>query len=135
MNMESLEYRVDELEYERLQLVKKKKEIEEEIIKIRGKLEEVWSMIDGYKEKNEYGYSKLEGGVRVLKLPVIGSQKGIDEALSGKVTAIDGEDLETVKKYRAQKHRDDSQMAATVMDGMNPSNKGDEDGWKLISGN
>jgi hypothetical protein len=131
MNLESLEYRVDELEYQKLIITKKIAQLEFEKDKIRGKLEEVWDMIDGYKEKNEYGYATLEGGVRVLKLPVIGSEKGIEEALSGKVVAGGGEDLETTRKHRKKKHRDDAQMAANVMDGMNPDVKGDEDGWKL----
>ena len=131
MNLESLEYRVDELEYQKLQIVKKIRQLEFEKDKIRGKLEEVWDMIDGYKEKNEYGYSTLEGDVRVLKLPVIGSEKGIAEALSGKVAAGGGEDLETTRKYRKKKHREDAIMAATVMDGMSPDTKGDEEGWKL----
>lgn len=120
MNMESLEYRVDELEYQKLQIVKKIKLLEEEKTKIRGKLEEVWAMIDGYKEKNEYGYHTLEGDVRVLQLPVIGSDKGINDALTGGLAASGGEDLETTKKYRAQRHREDAQMAATVMDGASP---------------
>lgn len=131
MKLESLEYRVDELEYQKLQIAKKISELEFEKNKIRGKLEEVWDMIDGYKEKNEYGYSTLVGDVKVLKLPVIGSDKGIADALSGKVEAGGGEDLEATRKYRKQMHREDAQLAATVMDGMSPDEKGDEEGWKL----
>jgi len=131
MKMESLEYRVDELEYQKLQISKKIKMLEYEKAKIRGKLEEVWDMIDGYKEANEYGHTTLEGGVKVLKLPVIGSDKGIQDALKGEVAAGGGEDLETAKRLRHIKHRADAQMAATVMDGMSPDTKGDEDGWKL----
>lgn len=131
MNMESLEYRVDELEYQKLQIVKKIKLLEREKERIQGKLEEVWDMIDGYKEKNEYGYHTLEGDVRVLKLPVIGSDAGIQEALTGELKAGGGENIEETKAFRRQKHRDDAQMAANVMDGMSPDTKGDEDGWKL----
>jgi hypothetical protein len=131
MNLESLEYRVDELEYQKLMITKKIRQLEFEKDKIRGKLEEVWDMIDGYKEKNEYGYSTLEGDVRVLKLPVIGSEKGIEEALSGKVAAGGGEDLETTRKYRKKKHREDAEMAANVMDGMNPEFSEEDEGWKL----
>jgi hypothetical protein len=131
MKMESLEYRLDELEYQKLQITKKIKELEIQRNKIRGKIEEIWDMIDGYKEKNEYGHTTLEGGVRVLKLPVIGSEKGIQEALKGELAAGGGEDEKTARKYRRDKQRDDAQMAANVMDGMSPKEKGDEDGWKL----
>ena len=126
MNMESLEYRVDDLEYQRLQVTKEIKLLEQKKERIRGKLEEVWAMIDGYKEKNEYGYSTLEGDVRVLKLPTIGSDLGIHEALKGELRAGEGESLKEVKAFRLQKHKDDAQMAVNVMDGMSP-----DDDWKL----
>ena len=129
MNMESLEYRVDDLEYQRLQITKEIKLLEQKKERIRGKLEEVWAMIDGYKEKNEYGYSTLEGDVRVLKLPTIGSDLGIEEALQGELRAGEGESLKEVKAFRLQKHKDDAQMAVNVMDGMSPET--DEDDWKL----
>jgi hypothetical protein len=131
MNLESLEYRVDELEYQKLQIAKQIRQLEFEKDKIRGKLEEVWDMIDGYKEKNEYGYSTLEGGVKVLKLPQIGSDKGIADALGGKVAAEGGYDLETTRKYRKQRHREDAQMAANVMDGMNPDTSEEDESWRL----
>ena len=108
-------------------ITKKIKLLEREKDKLRGKLEEVWDMIDGYKEKNEYGYSTLEGDVRVLKLPTIGSDLGIQEALDGELKAGGGESVKETKAFRRKKHRDDAQMAANVMDGMNP----DTDGWKL----
>ena len=131
MNLESLEYRVDELEYQKLMISKKIKQLEIERTKIRGKLEEIWDQIDGYKEENEYGRLTLEGGVKVLRLPVIWSEKGIQDALKGELAAGGGEDVETTRKYRRDKHRRDAQMAANVMDGMNPEEKGDEEGWKL----
>ena len=131
MNLESLEYRIDELEYQKLMISKKIKALEIERNKIRGKIEEIWEQIDGYKEENEYGRLTLDGGVKVLKLPVIGSEKGIQEALKGELKAGGGEDKETTRKYRRDKHRRDAQMAANVMDGMAPDEKGDEDAWKL----
>ena len=131
MKLETLEYRVDELEYERLQISKKIKELEMRKERISGKLEEIWDMIDGYKEGEGYGRTTLEGGVRVLKLPVIGSEKGIHDALKGELRAGGGEDEKTARAYRKKKQRDDCQMAVNVMDGMSPDKKGGEDDWKL----
>ena len=127
MNSDVIEWRIEELEHERLRLSKEIEKIETRRVEIRGGIAEMWKWLDTVKGAEGYGNTTFDGKAKVLKLPVFGTPAAIKEAIETRDTAIDGEDEELVKEIRTVKARERSQRAIDIMDGKSPFIESEED--------
>ena len=69
MNKESIEVRIDELTLRKRVTERKIRDLERQLERIEGRIEERWDEYNTHKDTGEYGHQGLEGGVRVLKVP------------------------------------------------------------------
>ena len=120
MDLESLEARIDELEFEKRKLRKKIEALKRTEDELRGRIKEIWEQIDSWKEIGEFGTLTREGDARVFKLPVFGNEKDVANALAGGEAGPQGESLAEVKQAREQKGKSDGQQAVDIMDGQSP---------------
>lgn len=120
MNRESLELRVDELNIRKKVLIKKALALKKQIAHVDGRIEEIWEWLDSWREKGEYGHRKLEGGVRVMKVPTFKTQEEMQRALSGKAEALGELDEMTIRDARESRAKFDAQQAVDILSGQSP---------------
>jgi hypothetical protein len=120
MNRETIEIRIDELEIRKKALIKKRKDLEREIARVEGRIEERWDELNSWRDKGEYGHRTLEGGTRVMKLPEFKTQAEMGRALSGEPFAIGDADEGEVTRARESRARFDAQQAVDILDGKSP---------------
>jgi len=119
MKSEYLELRIEELEELKRQLKAKRADLDREIVRTEGKIEELWTWIHAQKDKGEFGH--LEGGrSKVLRVPVIGNAADVAAAIEGRANAPTGENAEEANLYRQRVQLRDTQNAVDVMDGQGP---------------
>jgi len=120
VNRESIELRIDELNIRKKVLIKKALDLKKQIERVDGRIEEMWEWLDSWKEKGEYGHRKLEGGVRVMKVPTFKTQEEMQRALSGKAEALGEIDEMTILDARESRARFDAQRAVDILSGQSP---------------
>ena len=120
MNPDIIEFRIEELEHERLRLADEIDKMEERRREIRGAIKEMWKWHDTVKDAGGYGQMTFDGKSKVLKLPTLGSPEAIKDAIENRGTAIDGEDEELAGKVRMDKAQHESKKLINLMDGKSP---------------
>ena len=131
MNSDVIEWRIEELEHERIRLAKDIGKLETRRVEIRGAITEMWKWLDTVKGAEGYGNTTFDGKAKVLKLPVFGTAEAIRDAIENRGLAVDGEDQELVKEIRTAKARERSKRAIKIMDGKSPFIEDDSDGSRL----
>ena len=120
MNPDIIEFRIEELEHERLRLADEIDKMEERRREIRGAITEMWKWHDTVKDAEGYGQTTFDGKSKVLKLPTLGSPEAIKDAIENRGTAIGGEDEELAGKVRMDKAQHESKKLINLMDGKSP---------------
>ncbi len=72
-DVDIIEWRIHELEQERLKLQHEKDLLEVRRAEIKGAIAEMWRWHDTVKDAKGYGTTTFDGEARVLKLPTFGS--------------------------------------------------------------
>lgn len=127
MNRESIELRLDELNIRKKVLEKKLRDLQRDIAKTDGRIEEMWEQLDAWKDKGGYGHRTLENGVRVLNVPKFKTQAEMERALSGKPQAIGGLEEKDAIRAREARSRSDAQQAIDVLSGQSPYDEDESD--------
>jgi len=125
-DVDVIEFRIQELEYERARLQAKIDALEVRRTEIKGAIAEMWKWHDTVKGAQGYGKTTFDGESKVLKLPTLGSPAAVKAEIENRALAIDGEDEELVKKIRATKARGRSQRVLEIMDGNSPHKEKDD---------
>jgi hypothetical protein len=112
-----IEFRIQELEHERLRLAEEMDKLEDRRKEIQGAITELWKWLDTVKDAQGYGQTTFDGKARVLKLPELGSAQAIKDAIENRGTAIEGEDEELAAKVRMDRAQHDSAKLIRLMDG------------------
>ena len=126
MNKESIEARIDELTIRKRVTKRKLGDLERQLERIEGRLEERWDEFNTHKDTGEYGHQTLEGGVRVLKVPKFKTQEEMERALSGEPAAIDKAGEAATIQAREARARLDGQKLVDNLSGNSPFDE-DED--------
>jgi len=119
MDPDIIEFRIQELEHERVRLAQQMDKLEDRRREIKGAIAEMWKWFDTVKDAKGYGQTTWDGKAKVLKVPVFGSPDAIKQGIENRETAIDGEDHELVAKIRMDKARGQSRKLIKEMDGAN----------------
>lgn len=126
MNKESIATRIDELNVRRRVTERKIRDLKEKLLRIEGRIEEMWDWHDAHRDTGEYGYQGLEGGVRVMKVPKFKTQEEMVRALSGEPAAIDKAGEAATIQAREARARLDGQKLVDNLSGNSPFDE-DED--------
>ena len=120
MNPDIIEFRIEELEHERLRLADEIDKLDERRKEIRGAIKEMWKWHDSVKDAGGYGQTTFDGKSKIMKLTTLGSPEAIKDAIENRGTAIDGEDEELAGKIRMDKAQHESKKLINLMDGKSP---------------
>ena len=134
VNRESIEARIDELNLRKKVTKQKIRDLEKQLERVEGRIEEMWNWHDIHRDTGEYGHHSLEGGVRVLKVPKFKAQEEMERALSGEPAAIDRADEKETIRAREARARLDGQQLIDNLDGNSPLDKReDANNWEADS--
>ena len=134
MDADIIEFRIQELEHERLRLAKEMDILEDRRKEIQGGITELWKWHETVKDAQGYGRTTFDGKAQVMKLPVLGSKELIKDAIENRGTAIDGEDKEKAEDVRMDRAQHDSKRLIRLMDKQSPFIEDNNDGTGTDSG-
>ena len=120
MDADIIEFRIQELEHERLRLAKEMDILENRRKEIQGGINELWKWHETVKDAQGYGRTTFDGKAQVTKLPTLGSKELIRDAIENRGTAIDGEDEELASDVRMDRAQHDSKRLIRLMDKKSP---------------
>jgi len=120
MNRESIELRIDELVLRKNVLIQKKQDLEKQIERVNGRIEEMWDWHASWTDKGDYGHRTLEDGVRVMKVPKFKTQDEMQRALEGKGMGIGETSEEEVLDAREARARKDGQIHVDLLNNNSP---------------